>query len=216
MVLSRCLPRELRIKLYDDIVALRRGGLTYKGIIGEIYRRYGVRLSKSHISYWIRGAHNPYNERRIPPLELLEPSEELAYVIGAKVGDGYVGKKSRVRKGYNDVMIGLKAKDKEFVEEFDRCLAKVLGRGEIRPRYRRSSGRYVVEVESKTLYELLKKPVDLEKLKKYIEHCDRCVAAFIRASQTQKGTLINAVTYVSSTPTRDYSHISMIFLGDLA
>jgi intein-encoded DNA endonuclease-like protein len=129
MVLSRCLPRELRIKLYDDIVALRRGGLTYKGIIGEIYRRYEVRLSKSHISYWIRGAHNPYNGRRISSLELLKPSEELAYVIGAKVGDGYVSKKSRVRKGYNDVMIGLKAKDKEFVEEFDRCLAKVLGRG---------------------------------------------------------------------------------------
>ena len=41
-------------------------------------------------------------------------------------------------------------------------------------------GKYVVEAESKTLYELLKKPVDLERLKKYIEHCDRCVAAFIR------------------------------------
>jgi hypothetical protein len=27
--------------------------------------------------------------------------------------------------------------------------------------------------------------------------------------------LINAVTYVSSTLTLDYSHISMIFLGDL-
>ncbi|MDT7878077.1 MAG: hypothetical protein RQ862_05930 [Candidatus Caldarchaeales archaeon] len=63
--MSRCLPRELRIKLYDDAVALRRGGLTYKGIIEEIYRRYGVRLSKSHISYWIRGAHDPYNGRRI-------------------------------------------------------------------------------------------------------------------------------------------------------
>jgi hypothetical protein len=111
-------------------------------------------------------------------------------------------------------MIGLKAKDKEFVEEFDRCLAKVLGRREIRPRYRRSSGRYVVEVESKTLYELLKKPVELDRLKKYIEHCDICVAAFIRASQTQKDVLTRGVTYVSSTPTRDYSHISMIFLGD--
>jgi hypothetical protein len=49
-------------------------------------------------------------------------------VIGAKVGDGYVSKKNRVRKCYNDAMIGLKAKDKEFVEEFARCLAKVLGR----------------------------------------------------------------------------------------
>jgi intein-encoded DNA endonuclease-like protein len=162
---GRYLPLELRVKLYNDVVALRRGGLTYKGIIEEIYRRYGVRLSKSHISYWIRGAHNPYNGRRIPSLELLKPSEELAYVIGAKVGDGYVSKKSRVRKGYNDVMIGLEAKDKEFVEEFDRCLAKVLGRREIRPRYRRSSGRYVVEVESKTLYELLRKPVELDSLR---------------------------------------------------
>jgi hypothetical protein len=68
----------------------------------------------------------------------LEPSEELAYVIGVKVGDGYVGKKSRVRKGYNDVMIGLEARDREFVEGFGRCLAKVLNRREIRPRYRRS------------------------------------------------------------------------------
>jgi hypothetical protein len=44
-VLSRCLPRELRIKLYDDVVALRRGGLMYRGIIGEVWRRYGVRIS---------------------------------------------------------------------------------------------------------------------------------------------------------------------------
>ncbi|MDT7877870.1 MAG: hypothetical protein RQ862_04870, partial [Candidatus Caldarchaeales archaeon] len=130
--MSRCLPRELRIKLYDDAVALRRGGLTYKGIIEEIYRRYGVRLFKSHISYWLRGVHSPYNGRRIPSLELLNPSEELAYVIGVKVGDGYTYRRRRTIKGYNDVWIGLKAKDKEFVEEFARCLAKVLGRKQIR------------------------------------------------------------------------------------
>jgi hypothetical protein len=91
-------------------------------------------------------------------------------VIGVKVGDGYVGKKSRVRKGYNDVMIGLEAKDREFVEEFARCLAKVLGRKQIGPRFRDGVGKYVVEVGSKTLYELLRKPVDLDRLKKYIEH----------------------------------------------
>jgi intein-encoded DNA endonuclease-like protein len=187
MVLSRCLPRELRIKLYDDVVALRRGGLMYRGIIGEVWRRYGVRISESSISEWLRGVHSPYNGRRIPSLELLKPSEELAYVIGAKVGDGYVGKKSRVRKGYNDVMIGLKAKDKEFVEEFARCLAKVLGRKQIRPRFRDDVGKYVVEVGSKTLYELLRKPVDLDRLKKYIEHCERCMAAFIRGFADSEG-----------------------------
>jgi intein-encoded DNA endonuclease-like protein len=188
-VLSRCLPRELRIKLYDDVVALRRGGLTYRGIIGEVWRRYGVRISKSHISYWLRGVHSPYNGRRIPSLELLKSSEELAYVIGAKVGDGYVGKKSRVRKGYNDVMIGLKAKDKEFVEEFARCLAKVLGRRQIRPRFRDDVGKYVVEVGSKTLYELLRKPVDLDRLKKYIEHCERCIVAFLRGFADSEGSV---------------------------
>jgi hypothetical protein len=35
-------------------------------------------------------------------------------------------------------MIGLEARDREFVEGFGRCLAKVLNRREIRPRYRRS------------------------------------------------------------------------------
>ena len=100
--MSRCLPRELRIKLYG-VVALRRGGLTYRGIIGEVWRRYGVRLSKSSISEWLRGIHNPYNGRRIPSLELLKPSEELAYVIGVKVGDGYTYRRRRTIKGYSVV-----------------------------------------------------------------------------------------------------------------
>jgi intein-encoded DNA endonuclease-like protein len=107
----RYLPRELRIKLYNDVVALRRRGLTYRGIIGEVWRRYGARISKSSISEWLRGVHNPYNGRRIPSLELLKPSEELAYVIVVKVGDGYTYRRRRTIKGYNHVWIGLKARD---------------------------------------------------------------------------------------------------------
>jgi intein-encoded DNA endonuclease-like protein len=131
--------------------------------------------------------HSQYNGRRIPSLELLKPPEELAYVIGVVLGDGYPKLKRRVRKVYNDVIIRLEAKDKEFVEEFARCLAKVLGRRQIRPRYVKSSGRYVVEAESKTLYELLKKPVDLERLRRYIEHCERWVAAFLRGFADSEG-----------------------------
>jgi intein-encoded DNA endonuclease-like protein len=180
----RCLPRELRIKLYGDVVALRRCGLTCGRIVEEAYRRYGVRISESHISYWIRGVHSPYNGRRIPSMELLRPSEELAYVIGVVLGDGYVKKKSRVRKGY-DVIIRLEAKDKEFA----RCLAKVLGRRPIKPRYRDNIGRYVVEAESKTPYELLRKPLGLDRIKKYIEHCERCVAAFLRGFADSEGSI---------------------------
>ena len=96
--MERYLPRELRIKLYNDVVALRRGGLTYRAIIGEVWRRYGARISKSHISYWLRGVHSPYNGRLIPSLELLKPSEELAYVIGVKVGDGYTYRRKHAIK----------------------------------------------------------------------------------------------------------------------
>jgi len=119
----------------------------------------------------------------------LEPSEELAYVIGVALGDGYAYRRGRAIKGYRDVVVGLKARDREFVEEFARCLAKVLGRRPIRPRYVKSSGRYVVEAESKTLYELLKKPVDLERLKKYIEHCERCMAALLRGFADSEGSV---------------------------
>ena len=185
--MGRYLPLELRIKLYGDVVALRRGGLTYRGIIEEVWRRYGVRVSKSHISYWLRGVHSPYNGRLIPSLELLKPSEELAYVIGVKVGDGYTYRRRRTLRGYNDVVVGLKAGNREFVEEFGRCLAKVLGRKQIRPRFRDDVGKYVVEVRSRTLYELLKKPVDLDRLKKYVEHCERCVAAFLRGFADSEG-----------------------------
>jgi intein-encoded DNA endonuclease-like protein len=181
--------RDLRIRLFDEVNRLRRDGLTYKEIIEAIWRRYGVRLSKSHISYWIHRTHSPYNGRYMPSTELLRPSEELAYVIGVKVGDGYAGKSRHTVKSYTRVRIGLKVKDREFAEEFGRCLAKVLGRRPINPRYRKSLRRYAVEIRSQTLYELLKKPVDLDGLKKYIEHCEGCMAAFLKGFADSEGSV---------------------------
>jgi intein-encoded DNA endonuclease-like protein len=53
-------------------------------------------------------------------------------------------------------------------------------------------GRYYyhTRVGSKTLYELLKKPVDLERLRKYIEHCDKCSAAFLRGFFDAEGSIL--------------------------
>ncbi len=178
-----CLPRELRIKLFDEVVGLRKRGLSYGEIIDEVYRRHGVKLSKSNISEWSRGIHSPYNGRYIPSIELLKPSEELAYIIGVKLGDGYVTKYGLRTK------IGLHVKDREFAEEFSRCLAKVLGRAPIKPKYRRSLKSYVVEARSKTLYQMLKKPVDMRKLKRYIEHCKDCMAAFVRGFADSEGCI---------------------------
>jgi intein-encoded DNA endonuclease-like protein len=110
-------PRELRIKAYNDVLKLRKRGLSYTEIRDEIYRKYGVWIDKTTISKWLRGLSSPYNGRRIPSLELLKPSEDLAYIIGVRLGDGYTSEKS------DSCIIGLKAKDKEFVEKFATCLA---------------------------------------------------------------------------------------------
>jgi intein-encoded DNA endonuclease-like protein len=187
--MDRYLPRELRIKLYNDVVALRRGGLTYKEIAGEVWRRYGVRLSKSHISYWIRGIHNPHNGRLIPSMELLEPSETLAYIIGAVLGDGYPKIKGRVRKGYRHTIIRFEAVDKEFVEEVARCVAILFNRPPPKLKIRKGTRKYYIEVESNTLWELLKNPVDIERLRKYIEHCEKCMASFLRGFADAEGSV---------------------------
>ena len=123
----KILPRELRIKIYNDVHKLRKRGLSYTEIRKEIHRRYGVWISLSTISEWLRGVHSQYNDRRAPSLELLKPSEDLGYVIGVRLGDGYTNEKS------NGYIIGLGAKDKEFVEKFGICLGNVLGRRPIRP-----------------------------------------------------------------------------------
>ena len=176
-------PRELRIKMYNDVHKLRKRGLSYTEIRKEIYRKYGIWIDTSTISRWLRGVCTPYNGRRIPSLELLKPSEDLGYVIGVCLGDGYTSE-NNVLDGY---VIGLQAKDIEFVEKFGRCLGNVLGRKPIRPK--EYAGTYVAEATSKTLYELLKKPVDLKRIKKYVEHCKKCTAAFLRGLFDSEGCI---------------------------
>ena len=114
-------PRELRIKLRDRVIEHRQQGRSYNEIRAIIKQEYGIMLSKSHESYWTRGIHDPHNGRRIPSLELLEPSEDLAYVISVLCGDGHV----KAKKGYHYV-IYLEGKDKEFVEEFAIRVGRVL------------------------------------------------------------------------------------------
>jgi intein-encoded DNA endonuclease-like protein len=178
---KRYAPREIRIKAYNDVRKLGKRGLSITKIRDKIYRKYGVWIGRSTIRDWLRGVHSPYNGRHIPSLELLKPSEDLGYVIGIRLGDGYTYESS------DSYVIGLKAKDKEFVEEFGRRLGNILGRKPIRPW--KNTGRYVVEAVSKTLYELLKKPVGLKRIKPYVEHCPKCAAAFLRGLFDSEGSV---------------------------
>jgi len=173
-------PRELRIKAYKDVLKLGKRGLSCSEIREEIHRKHGVWIGAETIRRWLRGESSPYNGRRIPSLELLKPSEDLANVIGVVLGDGYTYEEKSGR-----CVIRLRAKDKEFVEDFGRRLANVLGREPIRPR--KDAGLYIAEAKSKTLHELLKKPVDLKRIKKYVEHCPKCAAAFLRGLFDSEG-----------------------------
>jgi len=125
---------------------LRRRGLSYSRIIGLVRERYNVRLWKSHVSCWVRGVCSPYNGITIPSVEFLRPSKELAYIIGVVAGDGYVRRRRRPRKSYHETFIGLNVKDREFAEEFARCLATVLKREPPKPRW--SMGRFTVKLKS--------------------------------------------------------------------
>jgi hypothetical protein len=177
-------PRELRIKMYNDVLKLRKRGLSHTEIREEIYRKYRVWISLPTLKRWLRGVCNPYDGRGIPSLELLKPSEDVANVIGVILGDGYSSERSH---GY---IIGLEAKDKEFVEDFGRRLGNILGRKPIRPW--KNAGRYVVEAMSRVLFELLRKPVDLKRIKPYVEHCPKCVAAFLRGYFDSEGCVHKA------------------------
>ncbi len=190
-------PRELRIKIYERAMTLHRQGLSNKEIRNVIEREFGVRLPRSTLYHWLDGKYSPYNKGYIPSLELLKPSEELSYVISVTLGDGYVYKERVVRKDrnncdYDNYMIGLEVKDKELAVAFARCLTKVLERKPIKARYDKSAGRYVVRVRCKTLYELLKKPVDIKRIKKHVEHCPKCVAAFLRGLFDTEGCVHKA------------------------
>ena len=187
-VKRKYLPRKLRIKAYHRVIELRQQGLSYNKIRAIMKQKFGVSPSKSQISYWTRGIHSPYNGRRIPSLELLEPSEDLAYVIGVLCGDGSAWEKSRMHKGYRRVVIYLEAKDKEFVEEFAIRIGRVLNRPPPRVRVK-STGYYYVEVESRTLYELMKRPIDIEKIRRFVEHCERCMAMFLRGFFDSEGSV---------------------------
>ncbi|MEM2496739.1 MAG: LAGLIDADG family homing endonuclease [Nitrososphaerota archaeon] len=175
------LPRELRIKLYDEVKKLRGEGLGYRKIKKKIEELYNISLSLSTISRWCRNTRSPYNGRRIPSIEFLEPSPELAYVIGVVAGDGWAFKKRNGRH-----IVGARVKDEDFIEEFSRCLGKVLNRDPPKPRQEKD-GRLVVSVESKTLYEILQKPIDIAKITSFVEHCKECMRGFLRGFFDSEG-----------------------------
>jgi hypothetical protein len=113
---------------------------------------------------------------------LFQEALGLGAVAPDRTGQGGVGASAPLnsltsqggsRKGYRQVVIYLEAKVREFVEEFVIRIGRVLNRPSPKVNVR-STGYYYVEVKSRTLYELLKKLIDLDKIRKFVEHCEKC------------------------------------------
>lgn len=183
------LPRELRIQMFERAQELSRQGLGQSEVKEKLGEEFKTRVSKSNVSGWVRDIHSPYGGVQIPTIDHLEACEELAYVIGVVAGDGYVCMKGNVWKGYRERRIGMKARDEDFVEEFARCLTAVLGRPPVPVNKTWSDDAlyYRAEVKSKTLHDLLQKPIDVEKIRRFVEHCDRCRGAFLRGFFDSEG-----------------------------
>ena len=133
--------------------------------MNEVSRLTGI--PKSTLSYWRRNIHKPPHARWRP-----NPCPELAYVIGVQLSDGYVYEKKWKHKN------GLDAKDREYVEHYNYCMARLLGRKRNRIRLRKD-GRWSAEYGSAAFYAWLRQQT-LESLRPYIEHCEECIKAFLR------------------------------------
>ena len=173
------LPLDKRMELHRLVTDLAGRGLTYRQVQNAIFSREHLLLSKGTISGWTRGIHNPSGSlnsfRQVP-------SPELAYVIGVVLGDGNLS-----IHGYNAEIL-LSVTDHDFAEEFSNCLAKILSR-EKPYKVRRSDkrNRWIVQGSSILLYRFLKKP--WQNLKSWIEHCNQCTAAFLRAFYDGEGSI---------------------------
>ncbi len=151
------------------MVNLHTQGMSYRKIIERILEDKGVLLRKSHLSDWVNNTHQPFGSAYdfVP-----EPTPELAYVIGVSRGDASL---SIQKWSYR---IRLRAIDREFVAEFDRCATVVLRCPRHSIGWIPKRGQWSVQVTSHLLYRFLKQA--LHRLRTVVSHCARCVAAFLK------------------------------------
>ena len=168
-----------RIELYYLVSQLIQLRLSYRQIQQAVLQRKHAWLSKSTISYWARRIHNPLG--KVSQFQS-GPSPELAYVIGVVLGDGNLN-----IHGYNAELI-LAVTDYDFAKEFSASLATILVQPKpYKVRWLPRKNRWVVQGSSILLYNFLSR--DWRNLKKWIEHCSRCRAAFLRAFYDAEGSV---------------------------
>jgi DNA transposition AAA+ family ATPase len=52
----------------------------------------------------------------------------------------------------------------------------------------------------------MKKPIDIEKIRRFVEHCERCMAMFLRGFFDSEGSVSKNGYITSPTPTTSYCY----------
>jgi len=176
---GRRIPHDLRVKLYHLVRELHDRGVSYRKIQRIVEQEYGVRISRSNISYWVRGLHSPLNEPyNRPNLD----ARELSWIAGMLAGDGStkVSRKGR--------FLTLKVKDRELAEVAARKLAVVMGRDRPYAVNRLGDGRYYVQVQSRELVDHLSVRENI------LAHLERNPGEFIQAFFDCEGSISGFIT----------------------
>lgn len=122
--------------------------------------------------------NSPYG--RVRRFEIKE-MPELAYVIGVKFGDA-----TQSKNWHHNYMIKLLVTDREFADEFARSISVILRSRTPRVWWYEKRKAWYTEVNSIMLYKFLKMP--LEDIRQHVEHCRKCVAAFLRGFFDSEGS----------------------------
>ncbi len=150
--MTRHIPLDKRLLLIERARELHRQGLGYRRIQRILYEEYGVHIHRSTLSYWLRNIHTPYG--RIKQLDKTD-MDSYAYIIGASIGDAYLRMKKDV-EGYMKHLIIMRVRDREFIEEYNRRLMKIIPG--LKPKIKQGRrGFYETTIYNKLLWLEIKK-----------------------------------------------------------
>jgi intein-encoded DNA endonuclease-like protein len=196
-------PTTERERLYNLVLTLRREGLSYSQIIRKIEVEHGITLRKSHLSGWINAKHKPFGSVR--PFDAT-PQPELAYVIGVIMGDA-----SMSVNRHQNYMIKLRVTDKEFAEEFSRCLSVILGRDPPKVKWHEKTHAWHTQLSSLLLQGFLRHSI-LE-LEPTTRHCEDCKGAFLRGFFDSEGSVSESGLTVSNGDFEKLALVSKVLLS---
>ena len=141
----------IALKIYNDAKRLRKMGYGYKRIHRILRQKYGKRTPTiTTVRRWVLGLCKPLGYYNLT----LHEKADLAYIIGAFLGDGTL---TRRKKGRTCHYVVLTTKDYDFAIAFSIRMARAISRKIVTPVWSKKRRYYVVRYSHIILYYMLKR-----------------------------------------------------------